>query len=227
MYIVTMRLEIPLTILSLVLMGGNMFLPWAPAHEIIGVALMVVWGVHIYANRRWFKATFRGRYNPFRITQAVVNYGMLICVAFLAISGVMLSNHVFAFLGIESGANFARTAHLLASHWYFVFISLHIGLHVGVIFNRLKLAQFIDGLRISASVSWKVVATRIIVALASVYGIYAFVERGLWKYLTLQQPFFFMDMERGYILFFVDYISMVALFAAALYYATKLLIKRG
>ena len=85
-----MRLEIPLTILSLVLMGGNMFLPWAPAHEIIGVTLMVVWGVHIYANRRWFKATFRGKYNPFRVTQTVVNYGMLICVAFLAISGVML-----------------------------------------------------------------------------------------------------------------------------------------
>ena len=222
-----MRLEIPLTILSLVLMGGNMFLPWAPAHEIIGVALMVVWGVHIHANRRWFKATFRGKYNPFRMTQAVVNYGMLVCVGFLAISGVMLSNHVFVFLGIESGANFARTAHLLASHWYFVFISLHIGLHVGVIFNRLKLAQFIDGLRISASASWKVVATRIVVALVSVYGIYAFVERGLWKYLTLQQPFFFMDMERGYILFFVDYISIVALFAAALHYATKFLIKRG
>ena len=227
MYIVTMRLEIPLTILSLVLMGGNMFLPWAPAHEIIGVALIVVWGVHIYANRRWFKATFRGRYNPFRMTQAVVNYGMLVCVGFLAISGVMLSNHVFAFLGIESGASFARTAHLLASHWYFVFISLHIGLHVGVIFNRLKVAQLVAGARGSASVSWKVVATRIIAALVSAYGIYAFVERGLWKYLTLQQPFFFMDMERGYILFFVDYISIVALFAAALHYATKLLIKRG
>ena len=227
MYIVTMRLEIPLTILSLVLMGGNMFLPWAPAHEIIGVALMVVWGVHIYANRRWFKATFRGKYNPFRITQSVVNYGMLICVAFLAISGVILSNHVFAFLGVESGASFARTAHLLASHWYFVFISLHIGLHVGVIFNRLKVAQLVKGSHGSASVSWKVVVTRIVVALASVYGIYAFVERGLWKYLTLQQPFFFMDMERGYILFFVDYISIVALFAAALHYATKLFIKRG
>ena len=216
-----MRLEIPLTILSLSLMGGNMFFPWAPAHEIIGVMLMVVWGVHIYANRRWFKATFRGKYNPFRITQSVVNYGMLICVVFLAISGVMLSNHVFAFLGIESGASFARTAHLLASHWYFVFIALHIGLHVGVIFNRLKIAQFVEGSRAS------VAATRIIVALVSVYGIYAFVERGLWKYLTLQQPFFFMDMERGYILFFVDYISIVALFAAALHYATKLLIKRG
>ena len=231
MYIVTMRLEIPLTILSLVLMGGNMFLPWAPAHEVIGVALIVVWGVHIYANRRWFKATFRGRYNPFRMTQAVVNYGMLVCVGFLAISGVMLSNHVFAFLGIESGASFARTAHLLASHWYFVFISLHIGLHVGVIFNRLKVAQLVAGARGSSGIAptsrASVVATSIIVALVSVYGIYAFVERGLWKYLTLQQPFFFMDMERGYVLFFVDYISIVVLFAATLHYATKLLIKRG
>ena len=227
MYIVTMRLEIPLTILSLVLMGGNMYLPWAPAHEIIGVALMVVWGVHIYANRRWFKAVFRGKYKVYRTVQTVVNYGVLICAIFLAISGVMLSNHVFAFLGIESGASFARTAHLLASHWYFVFISLHIGLHVGVIFNRLKIAQLVEGSRVSASASWKVVATRIIVALVSVYGVYAFVERGLWKYLTLQQPFFFMDMERGYILFFVDYISIVVLIAAALYYATKLLIKRG
>ena len=49
-----MRLEIPLTILSLLLMGGNMFLPWVPAHEVIGVALMVVWGVHIYLNFQRF-----------------------------------------------------------------------------------------------------------------------------------------------------------------------------
>ena len=44
-----MRLEIPLTILSLSLMGGNMFFPWAPAHEIIGVLLVAVWAVHVYA----------------------------------------------------------------------------------------------------------------------------------------------------------------------------------
>ena len=171
-----MRLEIPLTILSLVLMGGNMFFPWAPAHEIIGVLLIVVWAVHVYANRRWFKAVFRGRYNPYRIVQTVVNCGMLICAVFLAISGVMLSNHVFAFLGIESGASFARTAHLLASHWYFVFIALHIGLHVNVILNRLGVA------RIVVRSCGVVIASRIAVALIGGYGVYAFVERGLWKY---------------------------------------------
>ena len=211
-----MRLEIPLTILSLVLMGGNMFFPWEPAHEIIGAALMIVWGLHIYANRRWYKAVFRGKYKAFRVMQTAVNCGVLVCAVFLAVSGVMLSNHVFAFLGIESGASFARTAHLLASHWYFVFISLHIGLHVGVIFNRLKLFPKSHG---------SVIAARIIVVLVSAYGIYAFIERGLWKYLTLQQPFFFLDLERGYVLFFVDYIAIITLFAAVLHYATKFLIK--
>ena len=207
-----MRLEIPLTILSLVLMGGY----FSPVHEHIGVLLFVVWGVHIYANRRWYKAVFRGKYKAFRVVQTAVNCGVLVCAVFLAVSGVMLSNHVFAFLGIESGASFARTAHLLASHWYFVFISLHIGLHVGVIFNRLKLFPKSHG---------SVIAARIIVVLVSAYGIYAFIERGLWKYLTLQQPFFFMNLERGYVLFFVDYIAIITLFAAVLHYATKFLIK--
>ena len=212
-----MRLEIPLTILSLVLMGGNMFFPWAPAHEIIGVLLIVVWALHVYANRRWFKAVFRGRYNPYRIMQTVVNCGVLVCAVFLAISGVMLSNHVFAFLGIESGASFARTAHLLASHWYFVFISLHIGLHVSVIFNRLGVAQLVMKSR------KVVIASRVAVALVSAYGVYAFIGRGLWKYLTLQQPFFFMDMERGYVMFFIDYIAMVIALATAVYYVMKCL----
>jgi len=210
-----MRLEIPLTILSLSLMGGNMFFPWAPAHEIIGVLLIVVWAVHVYANRRWFKAVFRGRYNPYRIVQTVVNCGMLICAVFLAISGVMLSNHVFAFLGIESGASFARTAHLLASHWYFVFIALHIGLHVSLIANRLGLAGAFKS-------KTALIATRVIAALVAGYGIYAFVIRGLWKYMFLQQPFFFFDAERGYALFFVDYIAIVVLFAMVVHYAAKL-----
>ena len=229
-----MRLEIPLTIISLSLMGGNMFFPWAPAHEIIGVLLIVVWAVHVYANRRWFKAVFRGRYNPYRIVQTVVNCGMLICAVFLAISGVMLSNHVFAFLGIESGASFARTAHLLASHLYFVFISLHIGLHVNVILNRLGVVRIVarGGERgtepksrggVEGTLRGVVIVSRIVVALIGAYGVYAFIERGLWKYLTLQQPFFFMDLERGYVLFFVDYIAMIVALAVAMHYAGKFL----
>ena len=54
---------------------------------------------------------------------------------------------------------------------------------------------------------------RIILALVCAYGIYAFIARGVWKYLILQQQFFFFDLERGYILFAIDYISIIILFA--------------
>ncbi|MBR2075052.1 MAG: DUF4405 domain-containing protein [Fibrobacter sp.] len=199
---IRMPLDIAMTVATLVLMGGNYFFESTAVHEILGVVLLALWAVHITLNRRFFLSLFKGRYNVFRILQAVVNCGILLCAIFLMVSGIMLSNHVFAWLGIESGASFARTAHLLASHWYLVFVSLHIGLH---------LSMFIRGK----------VATGVMSALA-VYGIYAFIIRGLWKYMFLQQPFFFFDAERGYALFFADYIAIIVLFAVAVHCAMKL-----
>ena len=54
---------------------------------------------------------------------------------------------------------------------------------------------------------------RIILVLVCAYGLYAFIARGVWKYLILKQQFFFFDLERGYILFALDYISIIILFA--------------
>jgi len=203
---IRMPLDIAMTVATLVLMGGNYFFESTAVHEILGVVQLALWAVHITLNRRFFLSLFKGRYNVFRILQAVVNCGILLCAIFLMVSGIMLSNHVFAFLGIESGASFARTAHLLASHWYYVFMSLHIGLHVSLIANRL-------GLKSKAAL----VTTRVVAALVAGYGIYAFAIRGLWKYMFLQQPFFFFDAERGYALFFADYFAIIVLFAVAVH----------
>lgn len=60
-----------------------------------------------------------------------------------------------------------------------------------------------------------------IVTVLAAYGIYAFIQRGLWKYLTLQQPFFFLDMERGYLLFVLDYLAVMALFALTIHLASS------
>ena len=171
---IRMMLDIAMTVATLVLMGGNYFFESTAVHEILGVVLLALWAVHITLNRRFFLSLFKGRYNAFRILQAVVNCGILLCAIFLMVSGIMLSNHVFAWLGIESGASFARTAHLLASHWYYVFVSLHIGLHVSLIANRLGLAGAFKS-------KVALVATRVVAALVAGYGIYAFAIRGLWK----------------------------------------------
>jgi hypothetical protein len=41
--------------------------------------------------------------------------------------------------------------------------------------------------------------------------------------MFLQQPFFFFDAERGYLLFALDYIAIMALFAVAVHYVVKLM----
>ncbi len=206
-----------MAVLTLILMGGNglfysalgdLFdgaLDSGLIHEILGVVLFILWMVHIFWNRAWIKGVLNGKYNALRTVQTVINAGVIVCVLFLIVSGVMLSNHVFSWLGIESGASFARNAHMLASHWYLVFVSLHIGLH---------LSMFIKDR----------VAMGIVAALGA-YGIYAFITRGLWKYLTLQQPFFFLDLEHGYLLFALDYIAIMALFAMVMHFVMMAMVK--
>ena len=212
---IRMPVDITMTLLSIILMGGAYLFPSDIIHEILGMALFLLWAVHITLNRRWYSSIFRGKYNARRIMQTVINCSILICVIFLMISGIILSNHVFTFLGIESGLGFARTAHLLASHWYFLFMSLHIGMHVQMIAGKMKVPRK----------GFSSIIMRTIFILISLYGIYAFIIRGIWRYLILQQKFFFLDFERGYFLFVLDYISIIILFATVIHYINKLLQK--
>ena len=219
-------LDITMTVLSIILMGGNYLFPADLIHEILGVGLFVLWAVHIILNHRWYSAIFRGKYNPYRVMQTIINCCILICTIFLMISGIILSNHIFTFLNIQGGLGFARIAHLLASHWYYLFMSLHIGLHVGMITNKMchpapinchpELVSGSHAEEIPKQVrhdKLRKIIPRIILALVCAYGIYAFIARGVWKYLILRQQFFFFDLERGYILFAIDYISIIILFA--------------
>lgn len=194
---IRLPLDIMMTLVSIVLMGGNYLFPADIVHEILGVALFVLWAIHIFLNRRWYGAIFKGKYNPCRIMQTVINCCILICTIILMISGIILSNHLFTFLNIQSGLGFARIAHLLSSHWYYLFMSLHIGLHMGRLFQNVAAK----------------ILPRILLVLVCAYGLYAFIARGVWKYLVLKQQFFFFDLERGYILFALDYISIIILFA--------------
>lgn len=249
---IRMPIDIAMTLLSIILMGGNYFFPADIVHEILGVALLLLWAVHIALNRRWYGAIFRGSYNPYRVMQTVINCGILICAIFLMISGIILSNHIFTFLGIEKGLGFARIAHLLASHWYFLFMSMHIGLHVSMIANKMchkertachpelnachpeqntchpELVSGSPGKEMPKQVRHnrlRKILLFSILALACLYGIYAFIIRGVWKYLILQQQFFFFDLERGYILFAIDYISIIILFAAISHFVAAILKK--
>ena len=183
------------------------------AHEWVGSGMFALFIAHHALNFRWYKAAFRGRYTPYRVFQLAVNVLLLGAMLFLMVSGIMLSNHVFGFLGIDFGASFARLAHLAASHWSFVLMALHLGMHWGAITARLKLRN---------PRLWNALG-----ALVACYGLYVFIERNLLDYMFLRVEFAFLDFSEPIARFYIDCLAMTGLFIFASHHASELLRKRG
>lgn len=204
-----MPLDILMTVLSIILMGGAILFPDDRVHQIMGISLLALWIMHVILNHRWLGSLFKGKYPPYRIMQFVVNFGVLICALFLMISGLLMAWFIPADW-VGGALGFARTTHLFVSHWYYIFMAFHIGLHAAMIAGKIKIHGTVP---------------RVVCLVISLYGIYAFIIRGLWKYMFGLQQFFFFDFERGYVLFVLDYISIIVLFGTVSYYIGKLLVR--
>ena len=211
-----MALDVTMTALSVVLMGGTLLFADDRVHQLLGMVLLALWICHTALNRRWYGAMLRGAYPPYRIMQLAVNLGIAVCALLLMASGMMLA----WFMPVSVGMNAARTAHLLASHWYYLFMCAHIGMHVGVMCNRMQKPRHAT----APERRWKRLVLRCALALVCVYGAYAFAVRGIAGYLFLRRQFFFLDLAHGYLLFFADYVAMLVLFAALSHYAGRCLL---
>lgn len=202
-----MPIDILITILSTILMGGTILFQDGRVHQVMGIFLLALWICHTILNRHWFASLFTGKYQPYRILQTFVNIGVCSCALILMISGLLLEWFMPAEL-VGGAFGYARITHLLSSHWYYIFMAFHLGLHAAMIAGKMK----IHG-----------TAPRVIFILISIYGVYAFIIRGVWKYMFGLQKFFFFDFDRGYFLFALDYVSIIILFATIAYYLRKIL----
>ena len=128
---VKIAVDILMTLALLFLMGYQF---WQDAaHEWAGTGMFLLFILHHILNGNWHRAVFRGRYTPARVFQLVIDLLVLLAMIGLMVSGVILSNHVFAFLPIRGGMGFARLLHMAASYWGFVLMALHLGLHWGMV----------------------------------------------------------------------------------------------
>ena len=219
---IRMPVDITMTVLSIILMGGTILFTDDRVHQILGMVLLLLWGLHVFLNRKWYGSLFRGSYNPFRIFQTAVNLGLLFCAFLLMLSGMSMA----WFMPASFALSFARTAHLISSHWYYVLMSLHLGLHVDMIFRKIKAGREKRGLSSRKQPVFLGLSLKILLCLACLNGAGAFVARGVWKYMFLLQQFFFFDFGKGYIRFAMDYISIIVLFAFVAHFLQKNLKKR-
>lgn len=192
------------------------------AHEWMGVSLFALFLMHHRFNGRWYIHLAKGSYTPVRVLQTAVNFLMLASMIGLMVSGIILSRKVFAFLPVDSGMSFARILHMVSAYWGFLFMSIHLGLHWGMIIGT---ARNIRKKKQGPPVlSW---IMRMTAFLICGFGMYALFKHRIPDYLWMRSQFVFFDMEQPLVLFFAEYLAMMGTWICVAYYTASFLSKIG
>ncbi len=186
-------------------------------HEWSGTGMILLMIVHVILNLRWYGSLWKGKYNLMRFFRTVINSSLVVVMLCMAYSGIVLSRHVFSPLPINSGMALARKLHLAGAYWGFVLMSIHLGLHAGMITGALKK-------RLNPKFSKTTVgALRTMAVVLAGYGAVCFYRTEIVNYLFLLVEFAFLDYDKNIIAVFMESISMMGLWIVFTYYGMKLL----
>ena len=170
-------------------------------HEWIGIGMTVLVILHQILNRKWYGAMFKGKYKSYRMITTVISVLLIISFALTAFCGMAMSGHAVPFMYGMVKVSFARRMHLSMSHWAFVLMGLHLGMHIPVMIARLKLT---DRMKMILSV---------VFCLAAGVGLCLFIRSGMPDYLFFRVPFAFLDYEKAGVLVFLENVLMLLFWA--------------
>ena len=176
-------------------------------HEVAGTLMLVLFILHHWMNRTWWKNLFKGQYLPQRVFQTVLNLLLLVFMIVQPLCGILMSKHLYTFLPTDGGSSVARVVHLPLANWGFVLMSLHAGTHLGSMLPKGRKNAVVLGC----------------LGAVALYGVYAFVKRQIPTYMFLKLSFVFFDYSEPRVFFFADYFAVMILFAMLGYEIMKLL----
>ncbi len=188
-------------------------LAYDAAHEWTGIVMTVLMAVHQILNRKWYAALFRGKYGALRIFQTVINLLLVGCFLATALCGINMSVYAVPFLADFMRASTGRVLHLALSHWSFVLMGLHLGLHMAGMLRGIKSpAVRRAGLILSVP--------------AAGAGLYFFLQNSFPDYLSFGRHFAFVDYEKAVPLVLLEAVLIVFFFIFAGMQLQKLLMRR-
>ena len=144
-------------------------------HAIWGIALFMLFIVHHLLNMRWYGALFRGRYSLRRALLALTDALLFVCMAFMAVSSVLVAGDVFPAIGIPM-TNTVRDMHLSSCACGYVLTAVHMGFHLHAPLKQLERElkawplRWLYGAGVLALIAW---------------GVRAFIRSGLWSDMLL------------------------------------------
>ena len=153
-------------------------------HEWNGIVMTLLMILHQLLNRKWYATLFRGKYTPLRTVQTLVNAALIICFVLTALCGINMSVHAVPFLSEFMRASLGRRLHLTLSHWCFVLMGLHLGLHIPAMLHGVK-SQSVRHIGFGCSIP------------AAGAGLWLFLKNSYPDYLFYRVPFAFIDYDKA------------------------------
>ena len=185
------------------------------AHEWLGIAMTVLVIIHQILNRKWYGALFKGKYNPYRALTTILNILLLLSFALTAFCGMSMSGHAVPFLYGMAPVSFVRRMHLSMSHWSFVLMGMHLGLHIPAMTAGLQKKGRI-----------KMILAVIFTGIGGI-GLWLFLRNGMPDYLFFRVPFAFLDYEKAGWLIILENLIMLLFPACAGFWLSILCRKAG
>jgi hypothetical protein len=208
-----LAIDLVMTVLMLVAMAYH--ITGNTIHELVGVSILVLFIVHNILNRRWYRTVLKGKNNVFRVLNAAVNLLLLIAMVLLMVSAVPISRTVFAFVPVNGGM-LARQIHVLAAYWVFILMSVHLGMHWGMVIGAMsKMTGITDTNHI------RTMALRIMAVLVAFYGVHASFDRDVGSKLILYYTYSYWNFDESAMFFFTDYLSIMGFCIFVTYYVLK------
>ena len=122
---------------------------------------------------------------------------LLFCIALTAFCGMSMSGHAVPFMYGMAPASFARRMHLSMSHWAFVLMGMHLGMHIPAM---------------TAGFRWKDRTKAILTCIFTIaggIGLYLFLRNGIPDYLFFRVPFAFLDYDKaGWLVIFENLLML-------------------
>ena len=152
-------------------------------HEWTGLTMTVLMVLHQVLNRKWYAALLKGRYSPLRTVQTLINAALVICFILTALCGINMNVFAVPFLGGFLRASIGRRLHLTLSHWCFVLMGLHLGLHLPAMVKDVKGP--------ARRIGWLCAIS------AAGAGLWLFLGNRYPDYLFYRVPFAFIDYDKA------------------------------
>ena len=212
--------DVVMYVLFLILMGQCILR--GAVHEWLGIAVGMLFVLHNALHYKWYKALFKGKYTALRTVQTAVNFLLILAVLGCAVSGVLISQHIFS-VGNGSTIELGRHLHLVITAWAFVLMTVHLGLHWSIFTAIGKKISVSEKTRRSLYILGCVLAAGL-----CLYGLYQFIDRRFWEELfhriDYQKEY---DYSQSLPAYFVGTAALSVPFVAAAHYGRKLLVGRN